>query len=732
MRDSEPTSGSKVRIAVELRLDDERVHVEVQRDGHVTSGMFVVRYRDRGDASVWVTLRWYSRAIEPRSRSLERLRNGGRTSAEFDLHGDGSSEGGSLRLVVHVEGGETYEMVVPFEGQPREVVGSTPTRNLVAPSAAPVLITSVREIRELSGPSLEAISIPPSPRPAPKQRFFNAGFFAEQATEALADTAPLVRGSAYRLGVNIGSPWGPGAGDRPFPEDIVAGLFAGNEVLELDVAVTSSGVDIESLPRKLKLPRSGDSAIVFFAARPVRVGWQAIDVDLLYRGNLVQSRRLEVSVASSEGPPLRVAPQRACTTFTRFATLTAASLKKVDSTPRRGLTIVADRDPADGHIGLRFYTIEGADLGRRDTRIGTESLKGLLARARGALLAAMDAYRGGIGGSAEQLRRALGPLAQAGRSLYLALVGGVTEEGAMLDEDAPQILLDAGTIIQIAPLSPQLGIPWEVAYERPCQSYDEGETKLCDRFAAHGPAPSDCPYHEDPKVVCPWGFWGFRHIVEQIPCRVPAHQPPPRQSLPLLIRNSKPLRMSAVVFTGFNLVREHFAAIRGLLPQQIEVKELTVADDVAQALKRDTADIVYFYAHGGFEAEGTPYLKFGVDERITLIDLDAWRTTLRSKHALVMLNACESAGYSPDAFESLLSFFHQRGASGVIAAQCDLRELLAATFGLGFFQEFLRGESAGQALRTTRLSLLERLDPRGLAYSLFASADLKIAEPILP
>ena len=79
-----------------------------------------------------------------------------------------------------------------------------------------------------------------------------------------------------------------------------------------------------------------------------------------------------------------------------------------------------------------------------------------------------------------------------------------------------------------------------------------------------------------------------------------------------------------------------------------------------------------------------------------------------------------------------IPFFSQRGAKGIIGTQCEVKEMLADAFIIRFFTRFLRQMSAGEALLKTRQQLLyEYLDPRGLVYSLFAAAELKLAQPVL-
>jgi hypothetical protein len=78
-----------------------------------------------------------------------------------------------------------------------------------------------------------------------------------------------------------------------------------------------------------------------------------------------------------------------------------------------------------------------------------------------------------------------------------------------------------------------------------------------------------------------------------------------------------------------------------------------------------------------------------------------------------------------------VELFVRHGAAGVIGTQCEVKNLLAADLAVRFFGRFLGRASAGAALFAARRALLDEGDPRGLAYSLFASADIHLARPIL-
>lgn len=576
----------------------------------------------------------------------------------------------------------------------------------------------------------------------PSPRYLNAGFFPAQGAgrdQPLPADYPVALDSGpYRLGINVGEFWGPGTPGTPIPDDVLAPHFEKGSVLELDVAARSLDVGIDPPLGKLQLAKKGNSALVFFDLAFSKTGRQAIDVDLIFRGHILQSRRVEVFVLAHSGDPV---PQSAWPvqdgyiTFTRTAALDWNSLGPLGEKPSR-LTIVAERDLDYNRIGLRFYSITGQDLGFQQSILTDANLTKAMAAVRGQLAKTMQAYSGAIGSTREVLEKHLGQLADIGRSFYLALLPGLAGQTDVKDEGQQlKIDLQPGMTLQVAPLSAQLGVPWELLYERKIESYREGRIKLCPTFLDHGPAAEDCPGFGDPTVVCPHGFWGYRYVIEQLPHRVDPHATVPDVTLPMKVHNDVPLRFNAIVYAGFNQLQSHWNALRALAsPAQLDLVRFETLDNVRAALsKPDTpADVIYFYTHGGSDPFGKPYLEIGAGDQIKFNDLDAWGVDLGFHQPLVVLNACESADYSPDSFENLVRFFCGKQAAGVVGTHCEVKEALADAFIVLFFGAFFKQTGAGQALFEARQKLLrDALDPRGLAYSLFAAAEVKLTQPIL-
>jgi hypothetical protein len=577
-------------------------------------------------------------------------------------------------------------------------------------------------IAQLQTATSKAVSEPPG------ARYLNAGFFND-AGEYVEPTQPLyLERGAYQLVVNIGQPWGPGVLGEPWPDDKLEEAFAEFGALALDV-VASGHADLNfTTPiQKIRLSAKGESESCTFPFTIRKAGRKFIDVDVLYNGHLLQARRLEIQVIASGATPDENLPmQHGYITWTRTAVLTPESLQTLVEKPRR-LTIALGRH--EEQVGLRFYDCSGQALAFQAYELQESGLKNLMAEIRAQLFHMMGGYHA-VGGPPQTLLAYLGPLAELGSAFFRNLFPP--------DEDFSPVVyhalqLEAGQIIQVAPLSKQLSVPWEAIYDRPIESYDPARITLCDTYRQHGPEADDCPHQEDPTVLCPHGFWGFRYIVEQLPYRVDPNEPPAAPDASVQVRNGIPLHMNAILHTKFNGLGHHLQQLRELSPDLL-LAEIRDKESARRAFQDNTSppDMIYFYTHGGLDRSQS-YVSVGETEQIKEGDLHAWKPSFWQKRPLIFINACESAAYNPDSFENMLQFFARHGASGVIATQCPVLERLADAVSIRFLRAFWQQRPAGLALYQTRRELLlaDNADPRGLAYSLFASADVQLAQPII-
>ncbi len=570
---------------------------------------------------------------------------------------------------------------------------------------------------------------------AAEERFLNAGF-VDPSGKGVSEGQPLIlNNGSYQLGVDIGEPWGPGSGKEGFPDLPDEVYEAGSIEVDLFVRSSTAGVTIEKPQRKLVLPQFGNSGREFFALQLAHPGRFAFQVDVFYQGHLLQSRVTEAEVLQTIEDP-RFAPDKPVqdggVTFTRTTHLSKEALKPLEDSPRR-LTILPERSADTYHIDLHFYTHEGEKIGRQTTRLTESKLTKQLDGLQKRLQNTMEQYRGYVGSTEDVLAKHLGLLADAGHTLFRNLLDA--SDNLALRENL-RAALEVSSTIQVAPLSPEISMPWELLYDRRID-YVDGETRLCTAFKNedHIKHPQKCPHKDDPNVVCPHGFWGYRFVIEQLPFfKKPEDHAAGQRVLTQLLFNDRPLVLPTLVY-GFKTLAEHLHMFQEIGAGQLQIETI---DNLSEARlffgeKCPSAALIYFFTHGGKNDMGAPYLQIADEAEITVNKLEAWmKEDLRQQQPLIILNACESADYNPNDFESLLHHLVEQGASGVIGTQCAVLEKLADAFMRAFFVRFLKETTVGESLFQARRDLLiDHLDPRGLMYSLFASADIKLAQPVI-
>lgn len=583
----------------------------------------------------------------------------------------------------------------------------------------------------------------------PKARYLNARFASVLGDNWIDDTQPLVyeEHKNCRVGVNVGPFCSPG---EPGPAvDIADELYNDKDLLELTVVARSTDMDVRPMSAPLPLPRFGTSPWVYFDVElgPPEVTSQHIDIDLLYGRDLIQSRRLVVQIVDCAGDalpnPMQPA-QSGYTTFARTTRLDRTTLLPLQEQPSR-LTIIAQPSDSEDKMLLVFYSAADPDesLGCREAKIDKDELFAGVDKLRVQLEAMDRAYKGGVGGDPETMCASLGPVAYAGWSLYQELVRGAQQprERELCDK-LMKLEIEPNQVLQVAPLYSQLGVPWEALYERPIESFREDRITLCDNWLQHGPKAQDCKGFGHETVLCPYGFWGFRYVLEQLPYRLRPGEELRDAGLTLSVRNQLPLRFKAVVHREFASLPGHLAQLAALTVPKLGIDEVDTIDTLKAALGLvDPADIIYVYAHGGFvDNEATLIIgPLDHEDKIRVGELRAWRgIDLSQTNALVIFNACKSAAYKPNCLGSLLEFFMEKGATGVVGTQCSVQEELADAFILNFFRAFFSQKSLGQSLFDARWDLLRhqnesgkpRPDPRGLIYSLFAPAAVTLAQPM--
>jgi len=239
---------------------------------------------------------------------------------------------------------------------------------------------------------------------------------------------------------------------------------------------------------------------------------------------------------------------------------------------------------------------------------------------------------------------------------------------------------------------------------------------------------SACPFdasHTD-DTVCPFGFWGFRHIIETPPSMPAGH------GLPTLIRTPREPKM-VVGYGKLPQVQAHLDALRTDLAG-ISVQAHDQRAGLINALHTTDLSLVYFFCHcrrsDGHRSPGpSPYLEIG-HGRISpndlagddLVALSYWR----KNSPLVFINGCQTAGITLDSWIDFVGVFAQMYASGVIGTEIAIRETLARKAAEHIWRSLNQRSTVGEALYSLRMHLLRDNNLLGLAYSAYCSAHLRM------
>lgn len=619
---------------------------------------------------------------------------------------------------------ETRE-VVTFDGSPKDISNQP---NEVISLTSTILITNNQDQTAKQLSFLQRVS-----DYIEAFRYFNTYFGNPSDSTTIPPSEPLIHGQPYFLFIDI-SPERKGLDEEPtpFPDQALAQLWNDRESLSLDVVVASKDFSIDAPVKQLTLPRSGASDSLQFTVKPnLFEGRGYIQVELFYRGYLLQSKQVVAVIIPRAGAEIPESLRPAQTARITFTTTDLLTNEQLAILPERVLTVDVELDQRDGSIDFRFLdrTQGNQELAFYDTTLQPTALGEAIAGVRKQLCSTLvDGYLGQVEGSLEQLNTWLPDLADAGHELYRQLLP--PNKGGLLEDDRGERLqaaLKPDTVIQVNPVLGKVTIPWALLYERKVKP--SSQTRVCDRFADQDLDCTNCPLKDDPKIVCPHAFWGYRYSIEQLPCWVSNKHSAPL-ALVRQIPNNQPLSLSFNVWRDFQLWRDHIPKLEAAGSVNLLVAEEMIELEAVWEEHGAALDLVYFYCHGGIEElRKRPYLELS-DEKIYSNFLECYESSWRH-HPLVFLNGCATGDYGPESYVSLIDDFLNAGASGVVGTECPLMEPFAEHYAIEIFKRLFAGESLGQAMLAVRRELLQKyLNPLGLAYSLYAAHEIALARPV--
>jgi hypothetical protein len=477
---------------------------------------------------------------------------------------------------------------------------------------------------------------------------------------------------------------------------------------------------------------------LFFPVSTVLPGPARMRVSIYCKQALLQSRVVTVEVTEEE----QILDRPAATSDLDFAVMDR--LDPADLAPIKPRTLsVMVNDSGDGSHDFRFF---GHDNTSRSVTLAADTVGTLLDRARQGLRLASWGSPDEPDPNAEQqppyhyaepdddvMAEDLIELATRGFELWVVVATALAD-----DADALQSLMRApGRVEFVNKDGVALMVPAACIYDYPLDMAEAGSFTMCPDFLANRAQGAqalqasrcfqgDCPSRALETVVCPGGFWGFRHEIGLMPS-LTGKEPGRHATLPTTIPARPPVFVvGASADSTLEKRPAHVVELQKILGTSW-TERLS-----RRALFRDFAthpSIVYLYGHGGV-TEGMPSFEVGqgTDGPIT--------GAMLQKHAkwaadtpLVFLNGCGTAALGPEtAFAYAGAFMATAKASAVIGTEIAVFEDLAVRFGEEYLRRFVLDHAElGQAMRDTRVALLAAGIPLGLAYVAFGATELHLA-----
>jgi hypothetical protein len=492
-------------------------------------------------------------------------------------------------------------------------------------------------------------------------------------------------------------------------------------------------------------------------AFPIRIVPATTEIELrcsiFRRQLLVQSRLIRARVVAAPPPPpqpgelseLPVSP--AMTSDIDYLLVRRLAPRQLERVAEHRLSLMLNGDGATHSLHVLVAGEDGPIT--HSARFEGGEIQDMIRQARRAFRAAAfgspepwhdgDRYRYGGPLDRARLEEDLLELAVRGYRFYDACINRLAGSAAAAADLARRTRQTAS--IQIAlKQGGGLLLPAALLYDQPLDTAMP-QLRLCPEFlAAVGDLDAvlgspcfsgECPSRNDLEVVCPSGFWGFRHDLG-LPLSLDGVGD---VSFEIEYDANPQLGVAVSTDPQFRLRAEHEQQLRALRPGLGWDYAATRAGafDLMRMLKGPT-QLLYFYCHGGLSEANAPFLAVGgVDEPgITSDNLRAYGIHWSDPRPLVFINGCHTTALEPDtALDFVSRFVDTAAATGVIGTEITTFEPLAGAFALECLRRFFAGEPIGAAVRGARLALLAQGNPLGLIYVPFVmpSVQLKARAP---
>ena len=667
----------------------------------------------------------------------------------------------------------SVDLLVLRAGEPYGVLTRRP---VATPSAAARLLLSqaagwTPRLQESAVLGLEE-SIPKAPVTLPpvqiepiqqrSNRYVNTDFASEQQpTRALDRKEALQPGQSYFFRLNVGELEAATtieAAPAQLPDfitkqdiELVIVLFSESFVIAQPTGVLrvpTIGWATVKTPASLPSAMRADSALaherlLFRVTAPPHDGRADLRVNMYCNGLLVQSRLVTAVIGA--GAPLNATGtmRGSILDFNLSPALSPSHL--ADIAPHTLSLMVNSNGDGSTHA-FRVFAQDGNAIFQNSATMSQVELVNLISQSRNVLqqvawgyIGAWDQktpYRYETPIAAERNWRAdVIALAVQGYRLYDDRIRSMA--GSSANEDKLRELLRAPSVIQLAnKLSANDVVPVAMFYDYDLFTQSQAALTICPQFEESLTSGRDllgepcfqgnCPNREGHiTVVCPSGFWGFRHDIG-----MPWPAPGGPEMAKSISYSGQPLM--DIAYYQFAQLGNHLDQLGAL---GFQTQRQDALDAAFTMFKATSPQVVYFYCHGVTikqnDQTAIPALMIGSQQAPGFIDTTSFRPfRIRWPQArpLVMINGCHTTDIAPDqALSFVRTFIEYVEAAGVIGTQITVFEPLAQRFAESFLQSFLAGQPLGRAIRAARLQLLAQRNPLGLVYQPFAYAGLKLA-----
>lgn len=316
-------------------------------------------------------------------------------------------------------------------------------------------------------------------------------------------------------------------------------------------------------------------------------------------------------------------------------------------------------------------------------------------------------------------------MASAGNALNTQLIlmhANAAEAKAMFRA----VLEQKDKTVQVVLLSADYALPWASLYDYDIPAAAPGTLlPVCRGVDGTGAGPCGCDPRSS-KGICLRGFWGFRHIIEQL-----APAPPPDRDIPGLIATK---RISPTLGMLRTISDQFVDVLPKILPTPPAFTRVDYPDSARSLFEiieeqGDRPSIVLYVGHqrGGGEPPSDPMLISSKDfPMLRLADISRkvrdgapWE----EPRSLVLLMGCGTATTRVDTGFSLAAALLQLGAIGVVGTECDVATGIASRVARDLVTALASNKTMGVAFKETIWNLAQQGCPVGLAFSYVGPVD---------